>query len=86
MFNSARGSLLIAYLYHFQMMNPIFPDGQPWDNLLFGIVAVIIVVLNRHTMFTKGAGVTEVLMPRREAEITSEADETAKNSLSATAG
>ena len=86
MFNSARGSLLIAYLYHFQMMNPIFPDGQPWDNLLFGIVAVIIVVLNRHTMFTKGAGVTEVLMPGREAEITSEADETAKNSLSAAAG
>jgi hypothetical protein len=37
-------------------------------------------------MFTKGAGVTEVLMPGREAEITSEADETAKNSLSATAG
>ena len=86
MFNSSRGSLLIAYLFHFQMMNPIFPDGQPWDNLLFGIVAVIIVVLNRHTMFTKGAGVTEVLMPGREAEITSEADETAKNSLSATAG
>ena len=83
MFNSARGSLLIAYLYHFQMMNPIFPDGQPWDNLLFGIAAVIIVILNRHTMFKKGAGVTEVLMPGREAEITSEADEVAKKSLSA---
>jgi membrane protease YdiL (CAAX protease family) len=86
MFNSARGSLLIAYLYHFQMMNPIFPDGQPWDNLLFGIVAVIIVVLNRRTMFKKGSGVTEVLMPGQEGEITYEADETAKDSLSATAG
>ena len=63
MFNSARGSLLIAYLYHFQMMNPIWPDGQPWDNLLFAIVAVIIVVLNRDTMFKKGIGVTDVLMP-----------------------
>ena len=63
MFNSARGSLLIAYLYHFQMMNPIWPDAQPWDNLLFGFVAVIIVVLNRRTMFKKEAGVTEVLMP-----------------------
>jgi hypothetical protein len=86
MFNSARGSLLIAYLYHFQMMNPIFPDGQPWDNLLFGIAAVIIVILNRHTMFKKGAGVTEVLMPGQEAKLTSEADETTKNSLPATAG
>jgi membrane protease YdiL (CAAX protease family) len=63
MFNSARGSLLIAYLYHFQMMNPIFPDAQPWDSLLFALAAVFIVVLNRRTMFTKGAGVTKVLMP-----------------------
>ena len=86
MFNSARGSLLIAYLYHFQVMNPIFPDTQPWDNLLFGIVAVVIVVLNRHTMFKKGAGVTEVLMPGRESETAYEADESAKNSLSSAAG
>ena len=85
MFNSSRGSLLIAYLYHFQMMNPIFPDAQPWDNLLFAIAAVVIVILNRRTMFKKGSGVTEVLMPEREAEITHVADETAKNSLSATA-
>jgi len=63
MFNSSNGSLLIAYLYHFQMMNPIWPDAQPWDNLLFGIAAVVIVYLNRHTMFIKGTGVTEVLMP-----------------------
>ena len=63
MFNIARGSLLIAYLYHFQMMNPIFPDAQPWDNLLFAIAAVVIVVLNRRTMFKRGSGVTEVLMP-----------------------
>lgn len=65
MFNSARGSLLIAYLYHFQMMNPIFPDAQPWDNLLFAIAAVIIVWLNRRTMFQRGSGVTTILMPER---------------------
>jgi uncharacterized protein len=86
MFNSASGSLLIAYLYHFQMMNPIFPDGQPWDNLLFVLTAVVVVILNRHTMFKKGAGVTDVLMPNREAETTSEADEITNNSLSATTG
>jgi membrane protease YdiL (CAAX protease family) len=63
LFNAARGSLLIAVLYHFQMMNPIWPDAQPWDNLLFVIAAVIIVWLNRRTMFRHGAGVTDVLMP-----------------------
>jgi len=86
MFNSARGSLLIAYLYHFQMMNPIIPDAQPWENLLFALVAVVIVVLARRTMFKKGSGVTEVLMPEQEGEITYEADETTKNSLPAAAG
>jgi len=85
-FNSARGSLLIAYLYHFQMMNPIFPDAQPWDNLIFAIAAVVIVVLNRRTMFKKGTGVTEVLMPERDSEITYEAEKTTKNSLSAAGG
>jgi hypothetical protein len=63
LFNTTRGSLLIAVLYHFQMMNPIWPDAQPWDNLLFIATAVIVVWLNRRQMFQKGAGVTEVLMP-----------------------
>jgi len=68
LFNDAHGSLLIAVLYHFQMMNPIFPDAQPWDNLLFVAVAVTIVLLNRRKMFQRGQGVTDVLMPEdREA-------------------
>lgn len=62
-FNSARGSLLISALFHFQMMNPIFPDAQPWDSFLLIAVAVVIVWLNRKKMFQKGSGVTEVLMP-----------------------
>jgi membrane protease YdiL (CAAX protease family) len=62
-FNDAHGSLLIAVLYHFQMMNPIWPDAQPWDNLLFMVVAIIIVFLKRRTMFNRQAGVTDVVMP-----------------------
>jgi uncharacterized protein len=84
LFNRARGSLLIAYLYHFQMMNPIWPDAQPWDNILFALVAVLVVVLNRRTMFKKGAGVTEVLMPEGDSEITYTLDETTNKSVSAT--
>ena len=63
LFNASRGSLLIAVVYHFQMMNPIFPDAQPWDNLLFIVLAAIIVWLNRSTIFQCDSGVTEILMP-----------------------
>ncbi len=61
LFNASRGSLLIAILYHFQMMNPLWPDAQPYDNFLFVIVAVIVVFLNRREMFRRGSGVTSVL-------------------------
>jgi len=63
MFNAARGSLLVAALYHFQMNNPAWPDAQPWDTLFFAIAAVIIVLLNRRKMFQRGEGVTDVLKP-----------------------
>ena len=59
-FNASRGSLLVAYLYHFQMMNPIFPDAQPYDNILWIAVAVIVVWLNRHTMFSREDGETDI--------------------------
>lgn len=61
LFNVSKGSLFIAALFHFQMMNPIFPDAQPYDILLFVVTAVIIVWINRREMFTKSYGVTEVL-------------------------
>jgi membrane protease YdiL (CAAX protease family) len=61
LFNASGGSLLVAILYHIQIMNPIFPDAQPWDFILFAIAAVVIVFLNRHHIFQRGSGVTEVL-------------------------
>lgn len=69
LFNAARGSILIAALYHFQMNNPIWPDAQPWDSLIFALIAIAVVVLNRKTMFAKGAGVTDVLMPGDEERV-----------------
>lgn len=67
-FNAAQGSLLVAVLYHFQMMNPLFPDAQPWDNLLWIAVAVLVVWLNRRTMFRRDSGVTSVLMSEDSVE------------------
>ena len=63
LFNASRGSLLIAILYHLNIMNPIFPDAQPWDSYLLAIVAAVIVFLNRRQMFQRGAGVLGVLAP-----------------------
>ncbi len=73
LFNVSRGSLLIAILYHFQMMNPLWPDAQPWDNLLFVAAAVIVVWLNRRTMFCHEDQVTDVLMPRERNQVFREA-------------
>ncbi len=59
-FNAARGSLLVAYLFHFQMMNPLFPDAQPWDNLLWIGTALMVVVWKRHELLDRKSAVTEV--------------------------
>jgi membrane protease YdiL (CAAX protease family) len=61
MFNAARGSLLIAALFHFQMNGPAWPDAQPWDMLLFVLAAVVVVVVNRRSMLDRDGAVTEVL-------------------------
>ena len=67
LFNASRGSLLIAILYHLNIMNPIFPDAQPWDSYLLAITAVVIVFLNRRQMFQHGSGVTQVLGSEEKA-------------------
>ena len=61
LFNASKGSLLISALFHFQMMNPLFPDAQPYDIFLFVGTAVVVVWFNRREMFNKGCGVTEIL-------------------------
>jgi len=66
MFNAARGSILIAAVFHFQMNGPAWPDGQPWDMFVFVIVAVVVVLVNRKTMLTRDGAATEIIMPGEE--------------------
>jgi uncharacterized protein len=61
LFNASRGSLLIAIVYHLNIMNPMFPDAQPWDSYLLALAAAVIVFLNRRQMFQRGAGIMELL-------------------------
>jgi uncharacterized protein len=62
-FNASRGSILLAALFHFQMMNPVFPDADPWDKLVFVAAAVVVVLVNRRAMLSRADAVTEVLAP-----------------------
>jgi uncharacterized protein len=59
--NSTRGSLLWPMLFHWQLINPFWPDAQPWDTWILVGVAVIVVWWNRDTMFTRAGAVTEVV-------------------------
>ena len=60
-FNSARGSLLLPILFHWQLINPFWPDAQPWDTWIFVVVTAAVVWLKRETMFSREGAVTEVI-------------------------
>jgi len=66
LFNQSHGSILLSALFHFQLMNPIFPDAQPYDTYLLIAVASLIVWRNRKDMFTKEGSITEVIPNQRE--------------------
>jgi len=61
MFNASSGSILLPALFHFQLINPIWPDAQPYDTLFFVAAALLVVWINRKDMFCRDAGVTEVI-------------------------
>jgi membrane protease YdiL (CAAX protease family) len=66
LFNASRGSILLSAFFHFQLINPLWPDGQPYDSYVFVIVAALVVWANRRTMFAREGAVTAVI-PRAEA-------------------
>jgi hypothetical protein len=42
---------------------PAWLEAQPWENYLFALVAVAVVLLNRKTMLSREGAATEVLAP-----------------------
>lgn len=65
LYNASRGSILLPMLFHLQVINPLWPDAQPYDTIPFVIVAVLVVWVNRKTMLDKNSGVTSILIPLR---------------------
>jgi len=66
LFNASRGSILLPALLHFQLINPMWPDAQPYDTLFFVAAAVFIVWLNRKAMFRRECGVAEIMPQTRQ--------------------
>lgn len=67
LFNASRGSIFLPALFHFILINPVWPDAQPYDTYLFALIAIVIVWLNRRTMFTRKYSITEVVPAGRAA-------------------
>ena len=61
LFNSSRGSILLPAFFHLQLINPLWPDAQPYDTWLFVLVAAVVVLLNWDAMFSQRGAVTNVL-------------------------
>ena len=51
LFNASRGSILLPALFHFILINPLWPEAQPYDTWLFAFVAAVIVWRDSDRMF-----------------------------------
>lgn len=60
-FNGARGSLALPMLFHWQLINPFWPDAQPWDTWILVALATAITWWKRREMFSRSGAVTEVV-------------------------
>lgn len=61
LFNRARGSLLWPMAFHWQLINPFWPDAQSYDSwILVGVMAVV-VIWNRTSLLSRKGAVTEVI-------------------------
>jgi len=69
LFNASRGSILLPLLFHWQLINPAFPDAAPHDTLFFVIATVGIVTIHRKKMFSREWSVTEVIPANKEARL-----------------
>lgn len=61
LFNSTRGSILLAALVHFQLNNPALPDAQPYDVVCYVAAAVLVVFVYRREMFRRADAITDVI-------------------------
>lgn len=66
LYNATRGSILLAAVLHFQLMNPIWPDARPYDTYLLLGVAAGLLWFGRKTLFRRDGGLTEIVTEQAE--------------------
>lgn len=64
LFNASRGSILLPALFHWQLINPLWPDAQPYDSYLLVVIAVAVTWHYRSIMTSRSGGITEVIPGR----------------------
>lgn len=60
-FNRSNGSLIWPMLFHWQLINPFWPDAQPYDTWILVAITAGVVWWNRGTMFSRDGAVTAVV-------------------------
>ena len=65
LFNASNGSILLPAFMHFQLINPAWPEAQPYDTYILVGVAVLVVWRDRGIMFSKAAAHVEIVPVRR---------------------
>lgn len=61
LFNASCGSILWPMLFHWQLINPFWPDAQPYDTWILVAVTAVIVWSCRDVMFRRDGAVTQVV-------------------------
>lgn len=59
-FNASGGSILWAMLFHWQLINPFWPDAQPYDTWILVAVVAVIIWWKHETMLSGKDAVTQV--------------------------
>ena len=61
LFNDAKGSILLPAFLHFQFMNPIWPDAQPYDTYILTVVVILLLWFKRKVFFTHEKSVIDII-------------------------
>ena len=61
LFNQTGGSILLSAFFHFTLMNPIFPDAQPYDTYMLVVAAGFLVWRNKDAMLTSRESIVDII-------------------------
>lgn len=61
LFNASGGSLLLPMIFHWQLINPYWPDAQPWDTWLLLPVTILVVCFSLRQLLEKKSASKSIL-------------------------